>query len=64
MCVNTFGTFQGIASNENGDWYCEKGKVNFNANGVLQSTAEEANGWYFVKDGKEIKLEDLMKKKK
>ena len=44
--------YQGIASNPYGDWYCEKGKVNFNANGVLQSTAKESSGWYFVKGGK------------
>ena len=45
-------SYKGVATNQYGDWYCEKGKVNFNANGVLQSTADESSGWYFVKNGK------------
>ena len=44
--------YQGVATNPYGDWFCEKGKVNFAAQGVLQSTAKESNGWYFVKGGK------------
>ena len=43
-------SFNGLAANNYGVWYCEKGKVQFQKTSVVESKGEY-NGWYYVKKG-------------
>ena len=54
--------YNGIASNENGDWYCENSKVRFDVTGVVKSEAKETEGWYYVKNGRVQKGEVTVQK--
>ena len=44
-------TFTGFAKNSSGWWYIEKGKVNFNKNGVIQGTVNGETAWWHVSGG-------------
>ena len=43
-------TFNGLAKNSYGVWYCKNGKVQFDTTGVIESKSTY-NGWYYVKKG-------------
>ncbi len=47
-------SFNGFASNSNGWWYLEKGKVNFNKSGIIKGTVDGTSGWWYVKKGQVI----------
>ncbi len=46
--VVDFG-YDGFAQNSNGWWYCEKGRVTFRRNDVIQGTVGGRSGWWLVR---------------
>lgn len=45
-------SYNGFASNSNGWWYIESGKVTFKTTGVLKGTVDGVTAWWYVKDSK------------
>ena len=44
-------SYTGFASNSNGWWYVEKGRVNFQKEGVIKGTVDGISSWWYVKGG-------------
>ena len=44
--------YNGLAGNNNGWWYCEKGKVQFGKNSVIGGNIDGTYGWWHVVGGK------------
>ena len=44
--------YTGFASNSNGWWYVEKGKVTFKKNDVIKGKVKGQDGWWLVKESK------------
>ncbi|MBR6923155.1 MAG: Ig-like domain-containing protein [Oscillospiraceae bacterium] len=55
--------YNGFASNKNGWWYIENGKVTFNKNDVIKGTVDGTNAWWYVK-GSQVKFTNTVAKNK
>lgn len=44
--------FTGFASNSNGWWYVEKGRVTFNKTSIIKGTVDGVTAWWYVKGSK------------
>ena len=53
--------YTGFASNSNGWWYIEKGRVTFNKNDVIKGNVKGQDGWWFVK-GSKVQFVDSVEK--